>query len=130
MIPLKLSAALAALLAVVGIVGLVANGPNGAFSLDAATVSAAGTSFTIGLDVDVLSATLLIFVGILGFLIASYSLRNLRGQRRVARFGWLLSASYLSLTLLVCGASLPVMALGWTASGAAADRTNRSPGHT
>ena len=115
--PLKSSAAVALVLAVAGVFGLVAVSVGGTLSLTAATVSLGQSTFAVGLRIDVLSATLLVFVALLGFLIATYSLRNLRGQRRVARFGWLLSASYLSLTALVCGASLPVMAAGWTASG-------------
>jgi len=115
--PLKLSAVLALVLAVAGVVGLITAVVNGATTLTAGSVSLGGTSFIVGLRIDVLSATLLTFVALLGFLISMYSLHNLRGQRRVDRFGWLLTASYLSLTALVCGASLPVMAVGWTASG-------------
>ena len=73
----------------------------------------------IGLRLDVLSVILLSFVSCVGWLVATYSLHNLRGQARTGRFGALLLAALAALTLLVTGASLPVIAIGWTASGLA-----------
>ena len=73
----------------------------------------------LGLRVDVLSVVLLGFVGCVGALVAAYSARNLVGQARTGRFGWLLLIALTSLTVLVAGASLPVIAAGWTVSGMA-----------
>ena len=75
------------------------------------------TGLAIGLHFDVLSTVLLTFVGCVGALVATYSRRNLAGQARTERFGWLLLAALVSLTILVTGASLPIVALGWTAGG-------------
>lgn len=71
----------------------------------------------IGLRFDVLSVVLLAFVASICWLVATYSIRNLAGQERTARFGALLITATASLALLVTGASLPVIALGWTLSG-------------
>lgn len=71
----------------------------------------------IGLRFDVLSVILLAFVASICWLVATYSIRNLAGQERIGRFGALLMTATASLALLVTGASLPVIALGWTVSG-------------
>ncbi|MFZ0324469.1 MAG: putative inorganic carbon transporter subunit DabA [Actinomycetes bacterium] len=73
----------------------------------------------VGVRLDVLSTVLLGFVASVGWLVSTFCLRNLQGQGRVERFGWLLLLATLSLALLVTGASLPVMAVGWTVSGLA-----------
>ena len=82
----------------------------------------------LGLRVDVLSAVLLGFVGCVGALVATYSARNLVGQARTGRFGWLLLTALTSLTVLVAGASLPVIAAGWTVSGLALAALVAQPG--
>ena len=70
-----------------------------------------------GLRVDLIAALLMAFVGALVATVSAYASRNLRGQDHTARFALLLTASTAALTLLVAGASLPVMAIGWTLSG-------------
>ena len=84
--------------------------------------TAAGGSVTLGppglgLWIDLTSAILLIFVGLLLALISVYAGRNLRGQEHVTRFAVLLSLSIVSLALLVAGSTLAVVAVGWTLSG-------------
>jgi uncharacterized protein len=71
----------------------------------------------LGLRIDLLAALLMAFVGVLVATVSAYASRNLRGQDHTTRFAVLLTASTASLTLLVAGASLPVMAIGWTLSG-------------
>ncbi len=66
------------------------------------------------------SALLLAFVAVLGWLIGTYAVTNLRGQPRLTRFaGWYVVA-VLALALMVTGASLALVAAGWTVSGLAA----------
>jgi uncharacterized protein YbcC (UPF0753/DUF2309 family)/NADH:ubiquinone oxidoreductase subunit 5 (subunit L)/multisubunit Na+/H+ antiporter MnhA subunit len=78
-----------------------------------------GTSAIIGLSFSAVSAILLTFIAGLALITAEYSRRNLRGQAHLHRFAALHSVATLSLALLVTGASLPLLALGWTASGLA-----------
>ena len=85
-------------------------------------------ALALGLRVDVLSAVLLGFVGCVGALVATYAARNLVGQARTGRFGWLLLTALASLILLVAGASLPVIAVGWTVSGMALAALVAQPG--
>lgn len=73
----------------------------------------------VGLLLDPLSCVLLGFVGAITWLVASFSVRNLRGQKRTGRFGSLLLLCAVALAVMVSGASLPVIALGWTVSGLA-----------
>lgn len=113
---IRISAAVALLLTGVGIYGLLVN-LQAPITATIATLTVLGSTVSLGLFLDTPSAALLVFIGVLGFLIARYSARNLRGQARLARFGGLLTASFVSLTLLVAGSSVPVMALGWTLSG-------------
>ena len=100
--------------AVAALGAVVAGGP---VTLSLFTLNEAGTQLTVGLYLDLLSVVLLAFVASIALIVASYSARNLRGQRRLGRFGLLLSASFLTLAVMVTGASLPVIALGWTVSG-------------
>jgi len=76
-------------------------------------------SVDVGLFFDLLSCILLAFVGLITWLVASFSARNLRGQSRTNRFGGLLLLCAVALAVMVSGASLPVIALGWTVSGLA-----------
>lgn len=77
----------------------------------------APNGFALGLRLDLLAAVLLVFVAGLVAIVAAYSRRNLRGQARTTRFGLLLLGSLAASTLFVAGASLPVMAVGWTLTG-------------
>ena len=71
----------------------------------------------VGLYLDVLSVILLAFVASLSWLVASYAGRNMVGQAGAGRLGRLHASTTLGLALLVTGASLPVIAVGWTVSG-------------
>ncbi|MGL5827844.1 MAG: putative inorganic carbon transporter subunit DabA, partial [Nocardioides sp.] len=73
----------------------------------------------LGFHVDLLSATLLAFVGAIGVVVATFAARNLTGQAQTDRLGWLLLTALAALTALVLSASLPVAAFGWTVSGMA-----------
>ena len=57
------------------------------------------------------------FVLVMGWLVAAYSARNLRGQRHQGRFAALLAAAIVSLWLVVVAEPFALMALGWTVSG-------------
>ncbi len=114
-------AAAMVLAALVAAVRLMARGPFEAVPLRVHGVA-------LGLRIDVLSVVLLGFVGCVGALVATYSARNLAGQARTRRFGLLLVAALTSLTVLVAGASLPVIAAGWTLSGLALAALVAQPG--
>lgn len=73
----------------------------------------------VGVRLDLLSVVLLAFLSSVVWLVAIYSARNLVGQFRTSRFGSLLMVASIALAVLVAGASLPVIALGWTVSGIA-----------
>ena len=109
------------LAALVAGIRLVSRGP-----LDVVPVRVGDVA--LGLRLDVLSVVLLGFVGCVGALVAAYSARNLVGQARTGRFGWLLLTALTSLTVLVAGASLPVIAAGWTVSGMALAALVAQPG--
>ncbi len=66
-----------------------------------------------------LTATLLILVTGLGAVVSTYAARNLEGQRRLGRFALLQVALVAGLCLVVLGANLVVLALAWSAAGAA-----------
>lgn len=59
------------------------------------------------------------FILFMGWIVAAYSARNLRGQERLARFAFLLGVAVLSLWLMVVAEALVVIALAWTISGLA-----------
>lgn len=59
------------------------------------------------------------FVLLMGWLVAAYSARNLRGQRRQGRYAVLLATAISALWLMVVAEPLVLMALGWTVSGLA-----------
>ncbi len=73
----------------------------------------------LGFRLDLVSVLLLGFVGLLGWVVADYSLTNLRGRREPERAGVALTVALASLLVTVSGSSLVVMAVGWTASGLA-----------
>ncbi|GEM_PF-19743 len=82
-------------------------------------VLASPAGVEVGFRFDVLSVLLLGFVAGVVVLVASYSIRNLAGRGGAAHFGWLLLGALASLVVMLLGASLPVVALGWTSSGLA-----------
>lgn len=74
---------------------------------------------SLGLYLDVTSALLLAFVGLLVWVVTTYSLTNLRGRAGLAPAGRALLAALLGLMVMVSSASLVTVALGWTVSGLA-----------
>ncbi|NQU36915.1 MAG: hypothetical protein HQ526_04870, partial [Actinobacteria bacterium] len=76
----------------------------------------------LGLRLDILSVVLLAFVATIAWIVSTYSIVNLAGQHRTDRFGWLMLLATGSLALMVTGASLPIIAIGWTLSGVALAR--------
>ena len=92
-----------------------------ALALGRAPMEIAGTvgGVDLGLRFDVLAVVLLGFIASLGLLVAVFARRNLEGQRRRARFDTALAGALAALGVMVTGASLPVIALGWTISGIA-----------
>jgi uncharacterized protein YbcC (UPF0753/DUF2309 family)/NADH:ubiquinone oxidoreductase subunit 5 (subunit L)/multisubunit Na+/H+ antiporter MnhA subunit len=74
---------------------------------------------TLGVALDVVPAVLLALVTGLGAVVAVYAARNLEGQHRLSRFAALEATVVLGLGLAVTAASLPLLLLGWTASGLA-----------
>ncbi|WP_101395049.1 putative inorganic carbon transporter subunit DabA [Phycicoccus duodecadis] len=66
---------------------------------------------------DVAACVLLVFFGVLGWVVARFCAANLRGRRRAGRVGALLTGLLLALTLLAVSSSIVTFALGWTASG-------------
>lgn len=80
-------------------------------------VGARPAGVEVGVRLDVLSVLLLALVAGVMVLVASYSIRNLAGRAGTSSFGWLLISALTSLVVMVTGASLPVVAAGWTASG-------------
>ncbi|MFC6239655.1 putative inorganic carbon transporter subunit DabA [Longivirga aurantiaca] len=93
---------------------------NGPVTADLGAVDAGpfGTA-TVGLGLDAVRAMLLVLVTGVGAVVAAYSRRNLAGQARLARFAVLQLVVVLGLALAVSAASLPLLALGWIASGLA-----------
>lgn len=59
------------------------------------------------------------FVLIMGWLVATYSARNLRGQQRQARYAGLLALAIVSLWVVVVANPVALTAAGWTLSGLA-----------
>lgn len=59
------------------------------------------------------------FVLLMGWLVAGYSARNLRGQRRQGRYAALLAVAIGALWLMVVAEPFVLMAAGWTLSGMA-----------
>ena len=74
-------------------------------------------SVTAGLYLDVTSSLLLAFVGLLVWVVTTYSLTNLRGRDGLAPAGKALFTALLGLVVMVSSASLVTVALGWTVSG-------------
>ncbi len=116
---LRLPVALAAVLLVVGVGSLTSAAFLQPWRWTWLQADLLGTSATIGLSFDAVSAILLTFIAGLALITAEYARRNLRGQARLPRFAALHSTATASLALLVTGASLPLVALGWTISGLA-----------
>lgn len=74
---------------------------------------------SLGLYLDVTSSLLLAFVGLLVWVVTTYSLTNLRGREGLAPAGRALLAALLGLMVMVSSVSLVTVALGWTVSGLA-----------
>ena len=108
--------AAAALLSVVLLGLVVADGPRTAAG---PVVELAGTSFTLGLRLDGVSATLLVLVLGVGAVSAAFAARHLVGGARLRRYAALQTVMVGGLALAVTAASLPVIALGWTLAGLA-----------
>ena len=87
--------------------------------LVATAIAAAPSGLARSLGWGATSLILLGFVGILGWIIARYSARNLLGQERTTRFAWLLTGALVSLAVMTTATSLVTFALGWTLSGLA-----------
>lgn len=107
----------AATLAGLGAIGIATVSIQGPSTWAATEIQVFNSVATLGLRFDVVSMILLAFIGLVGYLVARYSERNLRGQDRITRFEVLLTSCLVAVALLVTGASLPVIAVGWTASG-------------
>ncbi len=118
--PFVLPRILSAGLAFSALVGLAVVVSTGSFTW-AMQVSTPGASggFALGVTADVLSMVLLAFVATVAWLVTSYSSRNLAGQLGVNRFAGWLTVATLGLAVMVLGASLPVIALGWSLSASA-----------
>ncbi len=74
---------------------------------------------TLGVYLDVVSVLLLGFVGLLGWVVATYAETNLRGREDLRATGGLLCGSLVALLVMVSSASVVTMAVAWTASGLA-----------
>lgn len=109
---LILTAALA--VALLGLV-LVA----GPVTITGPTLAVAGTSFSLGLYLDVIAATLLVLVTGVGALSAAFSARHLVGGRRLDRYAVLQAGLVGGLALAVTASSLPLLVVGWTLGGLA-----------
>ena len=107
-----------ALLVLVGLLsGVVAGAPS---AWTAAVLDlGAGGDLTLGIRLGLVPGLLLLLVSGVGALVASYAVRNLEGQPRLARFAALEVVAVLALALAVSAASLPVLAVGWTVGGLA-----------
>lgn len=68
----------------------------------------------VGLYLDPVSASLLLFVGLLGWVISTYSMTNLRGRVGLPGAGIALSGTLLALMVMVASADLVTMAAGLT----------------
>ncbi|MGJ7440635.1 putative inorganic carbon transporter subunit DabA [Aquipuribacter sp. MA13-6] len=110
---LKAVRALAVLLLSSVVVVAVVVGVGGPFTWSVVTLA----GVDVGLRVDVLTLVLSGLVTGVVAVVASYSVRNLAGRDGTTRFGWLLAGATLALLVMVAGASLPVVAAGWTVSG-------------
>ncbi len=108
---LRLTRAGAFLVAVTAVVGLVMTGAGAA--LPAPSVG------PVGIELGPVNLVLAAYVAGLGWLLARYSLVNLRGQRRIPRLGALFAIVVASLLAMVLAGNLLTLALGWTVSGLA-----------
>ncbi|HYN74840.1 MAG TPA: putative inorganic carbon transporter subunit DabA [Candidatus Limnocylindria bacterium] len=91
----------------------------GSFAVSAGTVRWSGTSATLGVTVDAVSAALLLFVSVVGLLVASFAERYLDGESTADRLGLPLVGTLLGTALVLTAASLPVLLVGWVAAGLA-----------
>lgn len=73
----------------------------------------------LGVHLDLISSVLVAFVGVLSWVVLTYSLTNLRGRAGLGRLGATFAVVLVGLLATVSGASLVVVAAGWTISGLA-----------
>ena len=114
MIWFKASRALTLAAALVGLAALPAasNGTPRSWVVDPGGVA-------IGVHLDLVAALLITFVGIIGWVVATYSMTNFRGRAHHDRAGAALFLALVALLATVSGGSLVSIALGWTLSGLA-----------
>ncbi|MGA8845698.1 MAG: proton-conducting transporter membrane subunit [Nocardioides sp.] len=94
------------------------------------TWMASPVGIAIGVRLDLVAALLTAFVGLLGWVVATYSVTNLRGRARRSEIGAALFAAIAALLLTVSGGSLVSIGVGWTLSGlAVAALVSRAGGH-
>lgn len=79
--------------------------------------SFAGASFDFGLNLDPLSAVMVLVVTGVGFLIHVYSIGYMRGDPGVARYFAYLNLFMFAMTLLVLADNLVLMFVGWEGVG-------------
>lgn len=91
---------------------LALSGREGEVSLLTVGLGDRGT-VDVGLRTTAATAVLLLLVTGVGAVVASYSVRNLTGQHRVARYAVALLAVVLALVVAVSAASLPLLAIAW-----------------
>ncbi|KRE60877.1 putative inorganic carbon transporter subunit DabA [Nostocoides sp. Soil756] len=113
MIPLLGARVLSLSILLLGAVGLLVGAgdgpPEGALPL--------GPGLSWRWRLDVAACVLLVFFGVLGWVIARFCDANLRGRDRAGRVGVLLTGLLLALTVLAVSSSIVMFAVGWTASG-------------
>ncbi|MDQ2757702.1 MAG: Na-translocating system protein MpsB [Actinomycetota bacterium] len=71
-------------------------------------------SADIGVRMGVVESLLMLLVSGIGLVVATYSARNLVGQRGLVRYAVLETVTVTALVLTVTASSLPVLATGWT----------------
>jgi NAD(P)H-quinone oxidoreductase subunit 5 len=80
-------------------------------------IGVAGIGFSARLDV--VSATMLLLVSFIGWVVLRYSATAMDGEARQGRFTGLMSAALASVLLIVIAGNLVQLAVGWVATGAA-----------
>ncbi len=90
---------------------------SGPATVSTGSIGLGDTTFTVGLRLDRVSVLLVALVAGVGALVASFAARYLDRARGAGRFRVLLVATAAALGLAAAGASLPVIAVGWTAAG-------------
>ncbi len=103
-------AALVALLAAIGVAGWVAwAGPR--------TLGLAGAEAMVATRLDVVSATMLVLVCFVGWVVVRFAATYLDGEARQGRFMAWLAVTLASVMLLVTAGTLPQLVFSWIATG-------------